>query len=150
MDTGERAGCHGIRQGDSVPSFESKTKNKLSFSPSSDVRQVLRALQCRQCIVGLCCGLESEELLPFHRRLLADINLWSLSSIVEFRTTPCCHSNVHCLPISPTSEPRENSLFSSCDSLPLRPRGSAFFKVGRKMLGKTGPAGPRTRRPRLP
>jgi hypothetical protein len=36
--------------------------------------KVLRALQCCQCIVGLCCGLESEELLPFHRQLLADIS----------------------------------------------------------------------------
>ena len=44
---------------------------------------------------------------------------------------------------------RKNGLFSSCDSLPLRPRGSAFFKVGRKMLAKTGPARPRTWRPLL-
>ena len=35
------------------------------------------------------------------------------------------------------------------NSLPLRPRNSAFFKVGRKMLAKTGPARPRTWRPLL-
>jgi hypothetical protein len=74
METRERAGCHGIRQGESVPSFESKTKNKLSFFHRPKFARVLRALQCCQCIVGLCCGLESEELLLFHRQLLADLS----------------------------------------------------------------------------
>ena len=37
----------------------------------------------------------------------------------------------------------------TCDNVPLRPRAPAFFKVGRKMLAKTGPARPRTWRPLL-
>src|ERR1700684_2818157 len=54
LETSERAGCHGIRQGESVPSFDSKTKNKLSFSPSSEVR----------------LSVESSSVLPVHRRAL--------------------------------------------------------------------------------
>jgi hypothetical protein len=73
METGERAGCHGIRQGESVPSFESKQIN-CPFFHRLKFAKVLRALQCCQCIVGLCCGLKSEELLPFHRQLLADVS----------------------------------------------------------------------------
>jgi hypothetical protein len=36
--------------------------------------KVVRALQCCQCIVGLCFSLESEELLLFHRQLPADVS----------------------------------------------------------------------------
>src|SRR5580658_173347 len=42
METSKRAGCHGIRQEESVPSFESKTKKNCVFLHRLKLAKVLK------------------------------------------------------------------------------------------------------------